>query len=103
MLTLVLIVVAFVLTEFSRLLTVLTLVLIVVALVLTEFSRLLTVLTLVVIVVALVLTEFRRLLIVVTLLLTVSTAPLLGMLVNNEASPTNFPYTVPAEIVEKNP
>ena len=65
--------------------------LIVVVFMLTELRRLLTVLTLVLIVVAVVLTELRRLLIVVTLLLTVSTAPLLGMLVNNDASPINLP------------
>ena len=68
----------------------LTLVLIVVAFVLTELRRLLTVFTLVLIVVVFMLTELRRLLIVVTLLLTVSTAPLLGMLVNNDASPINL-------------
>jgi hypothetical protein len=50
-----------------------------------------------------VLTEFNKLLTVVTLLLSVKTAPLLGIEVNKEASPTNLPYIVPAEIVEKNP
>ena len=91
------------LTAFSKLLTVLTFVLIVVVFVLTALRRLLTVLTFVLIVVAFVLTAFSKLLIVVTLLLTVSTAPLLGILVKSEASPTNLPYIVPAEIVEKNP
>ena len=52
---------------------------------------LLTELRLVLIVVAFVLTELRRLLTVVTLLLTASTAPLFGILVNKEASPTNLP------------
>ena len=79
------------LTELRRLLTVLILVLIVVAFVLTALRRLLTVLTLVLIVVAFVLTALRRLLTVVTLLLTVSTAPLLGILVKSEASPANLP------------
>ena len=70
----------------------------VVALVLTAFSKLLTVVTLllselrlVLTVVTLVLTAFSKLLTVVTLLLTVKTAPLLGMAVNNEASPANLP------------
>ena len=42
-------------------------------------------------VVTFVLTEFNKLLTVVTLLLTVKTAPLFGIAVNKEASPTCFP------------
>ena len=38
-----------------------------------------------------VLTEFSKLLTVVTLLLTVKTAPLFGILVSHEASPTCLP------------
>ena len=89
--------------KFTVLLTVFRLVLIVVAFVLTAFSKLLTVLRLVLTVVTFVLTAFTRLLTVVTLLLTTRIAPVLGILVNKEASPINLPKTVPAEIVEKNP
>ena len=61
---------------------------------------LLTVLRLVLTVVTFVLTEFSKLLTVVTLLLTVKTAPVFGIAVRSDASPTNLPYIVPAEIVE---
>ena len=77
MLRLVLTVVIFVLTAFSKLLIVVTLLLSVLRLVLT--------------VVIFALTAFSKLLMVVALLLTVKTAPLLGMAVNNEASPANLP------------
>ena len=40
---------------------------------------------------------------VVTVLLIVRTAPVLGIAVKREASPTCLPKIVPAEIVEKNP
>ena len=80
------------------LLTVLRLVLTFVTFVLTAFSKLLTVVTLLLSVlrfvltfVTFVLTELRRLLTVVTLLLTASTAPLLGILVKREASPICLP------------
>ena len=49
------------------------------------------------------LTAVSELLTVVTLLLTVRTAPLFGIAVRSEASPTCFPKIVPADIVEKNP
>ena len=77
MLRLVLTVVTFVLTAFSKLLTVVTLLLIVLRLVLT--------------VVTFVLTALSKLLTVVTLLLTVSTAPVFGIAVKSEASPANLP------------
>ena len=77
-------------------LTVLRLVLTVVTFVLTEFSKLLTVFKLVLTVVTFVLTAFTR-------LLTVSIEALAGILVSCEPSPINLPKTVPAEIVEKNP
>ena len=71
---------------------------------------LLTVLRLVLTVVTFVLTAFSRLLIVVILvvfvltkLLTARTAPVLGIAVSNDPSPTNRPNTDPDEIVEKNP
>ena len=67
------------------------LVLTVVTFVLTELRRLLTVLRLVLTVVTFVLTELRRLLTVVTLLLTVKTAPLFGIAIRSDASPTNLP------------
>ena len=54
-------------------------------------------------VVTFVLTEFSKLLTVVTLLLIVKTAPLFGIAVRSDASPTCLPKIVPAEIVEKNP
>jgi hypothetical protein len=82
---------------------VLRLVLTVVTFVLTAFSKLLTVLRFVLTVVTFVLTEFSKLLTVVTLLLTVKTAPLFGIEVNKDASPTCLPKIVPAEIVEKKP
>ena len=44
-----------------------------------------------------------ELLTVVTLLLTVKTAPVFGIAVKSEASPTCLPNIVPAEIVEKKP
>ena len=50
-----------------------------------------------------VLTEFSKLLTVITLLLTVKTAPVFGIAVNKDPSPTNLAKIVPAEIVEKNP
>ena len=93
---LVLIVVAFVLTELTRLLTVFKLVLIIVAFVLTVFTRLLTVFKLVLIIVAFVLTAFTR-------LLTVRNPVGAGRLVSSEPSPINLPNTVPAEIDEKKP
>ena len=34
---------------------------------------------------------------------TIDIPPLAAIPVNPDPSPTNFPYTVPAEIVEKNP
>ena len=67
------------------------LVLTVVTFVLTAFSKLLTVLRFVLTVVIFVLTAFNKLLTVVTLLLTVKTAPLLGIAVRREASPTCLP------------
>ena len=48
-------------------------------------------LRLVLTVVAFVLTELSKLLTVVTLLLTVRTAPVLGIFVRRDASPTNLP------------
>ena len=63
---------------------------------LTELTRLLTVFKLVLIVVVFVLTALRR-------LLTVRNPVGAGILVNNEPSPMNLPYTVPAEIDEKKP
>ena len=56
-----------------------------------KFTELLTVLRFVLTVVTFVLTEFSKLLTVVTLLLTVRTAPLFGIAVRRDASPTNFP------------
>ena len=93
---LVLTVVAFVLTPFSKLLIVLRLVLTVVTFVLTAFSKLLTVFKLVLTVVTFVLTEFSK-------LLTVRSPAAVGIPVKPDPSPTNLPNTVPAEIVEKNP
>ena len=72
-------------------LTVLRFVLTVVTLVLTELRRLLTVFKLVLTVVTFVLTALSKLLTVVTLLLTVSTAPVFGIAVKRDASPTCFP------------
>ena len=63
----------------------------VVTFVLTEFSKLLTVLRFVLTVVTFVLTAFSKLLTVVTLLLTVKTAPLFGIEVSKEASPICLP------------
>ena len=63
----------------------------IVTFVLTALRRLLTVLRLVLTVVTFVLTAFSKLLTVVTLLLTVNTAPLLGIAVRSEPSPTCFP------------
>ena len=40
---------------------------------------------------------------VFTVLLNVRTAPVFEIFVMSCPSPTNFPYTVPVEIVEKNP
>ena len=68
-----------------------------------KLTVLLTVLRLVLTVVTFVLTAFSKLLTVILLLLTARTAPVLGIPVRPEASPTNLPKTVPAEIVEKNP
>ena len=93
---LVLTVVIFVLTAFTRLLTVFRLVLTVVTFVLTAFTRLLTVFRLVLTVVTFVLTAFTRLLIA-------RTAAVVGSPDKLDPSPTNLPNTVPAEMVEKNP
>ena len=82
--------------KFTVLLTVLRLVLTVVAFVLTTFSKLLTALRLVLTVVAFVLTAFTR-------LLTASSPAVVGIPVKLVPSPTNLPKIVPAEIVEKNP
>ena len=82
--------------KFTVLLTVFRLVLTVVAFVLTPFSKLLIVLRLVLTVVTFVLTAFTR-------LLTVSIEALAGILVSCDPSPINLPKTIPAEIVEKNP
>ena len=77
-------------------LTALRLVLTVVTFVLTEFTRLLTVLRLVLTVVTFVLTEFSK-------LLTVRRPAAVGIPVKPDPSPINLPKTVPAEIVDKNP
>ena len=92
------------------LLTVLSIVLTFVTLVLTALSRLLTVVILVVFAPAVLLTVVillpfndAVLLTVVRLLLIVKTAPVFGIAVSKDPSPTNFAKIVPAEIVEKNP
>ncbi len=100
---LVLTVVTFVLTEFSKLLMVFKLVLTVVTFVLTAFSKLLIVLRFVLTIVTFVLTALTRLLTVVRLLLIVKTAPVFGIAVKSEASPINLPYMEPDESVEKKP
>ena len=78
--------------------------------VLTEFSKLLTVVILVAFVAPVLLTVVILvafvapvLLTVVRLLLSVKTAPVFGIAVNKDPSPTNLEKIVPAEIVEKNP
>ena len=82
--------------KFTVLLTVFRLVLTVVTFVLTAFSKLLTALRLVLTVVAFVLTAFTR-------LLTASSPAVVGIPVKLVPSPTNLPKIVPAEIVEKKP
>ena len=98
------------LTAFNKLLTVAILVVFVPVELLTVVRLptvvpkvLLTVLRLVLTLVTLVLTAFNKLLTVVKLLLTVKTAPVFGIAVNKEPSPTNLAKIAPAEIVEKNP